>query len=73
MTLTERIQAQECAVVSCNEARVTDSLVCANHLNEMFRNRLDRTPEGFVPRQPEWLRRKNDIGLPPKDMTRSAA
>lgn len=66
MTLTERIQAHTCAVVACKEARVTGSLVCAEHLNEMFANRLDRTPEGtFVQRD---YRR-----FPAKDLTGHAA
>jgi hypothetical protein len=52
MTLSERIAANECAVVECQRHRVTDSLFCHEHLGEMWANRLDRQPDGsFLPRR----------------------
>jgi len=52
MSLTERIAARKCAVVECTENRASDSLVCADHLGEMWSNRLDRKPDGtFVERR----------------------
>ncbi len=67
MSLTDYIQAKECAVVDCRRARVQDSLVCETHLTEMWANRLDRCDVGFEPREPEWMRRRRTIGLPAKD------
>jgi hypothetical protein len=64
MTLTERLAAQNCAVVGCERHRADDSLVCSDHLREMWANRLVRQPDGtFVP-----ARR-----FIPRDFTRSVA
>lgn len=46
-----------CVVVGCTEDRMPDALVCREHMGDLFHNRLDRTPEGFVP---VWLRRGRD-------------
>ncbi len=73
MTLAERIQARTCAVIDCERHRATDSLVCGEHLTEMWANRLDRCDVGFEPREPEWMRRRRTIGLPAKDMTGNSA
>ena len=52
MSLTERINARKCAVVACDGDRAADSLVCGEHLTEMWANRLDRQPDGtFVQRR----------------------
>jgi len=65
MTLRERIAATEgCAVVGCERHRTTDSLFCADHLNDMWANRLTRQDDGsFIPAR-RWV---------PRDLTRSAA
>ena len=53
MSLAERIAAAtECRVVGCQRHRVPDSLFCGDHLTEMWRNRLDRQPDGtYTPRR----------------------
>ena len=59
MTLTDRIHATECRVVACQRHRVPDSLFCGEHLTAMWRNRLDRQPDGtYTPRRtfPTWVR-----------------
>lgn len=49
-SLTERIAAQACAVVGCDRHRACGSLVCRDHIAEMWANRLTRQPDGsFVP------------------------
>jgi len=65
VTLSERIAEREsCAVVACDRHRQRDSLFCAEHLNDMWANRLTRQEDGtFIPAK-RWI---------PRDMTRSAA
>lgn len=59
--LLERIQAAEtCAVVGCDRHRGTDSLFCGDHLTDMWRNRLERQPDGTFIAPRRW---------PAKDMT----
>lgn len=62
---------RRCAVQNCLRARMTDALVCREHMGDLYANRLERTPAGAF--QPEWLRRMQSQGLPAKDMTGSAA
>lgn len=67
MTLLERIQARLCAEDSCKRGPAyPGQRYCADHA-------LRWVPGGRVDRQPEWLRRMNEKGLPAKDYTRSAA
>lgn len=65
MSLLERIRAHECAVIDCQRERVRDALFCREHLNDAWANRL---PE----REPAWIARMREKGLPAKEMTRAA-
>ena len=60
------MQPSECRIEGCRRERVRDALYCREHLNDAWMNRL---PD----REPEWLRRMREQGLPSKDYTRSAA
>ena len=55
---------RKCTVVDCLRERLPDALVCRVHMGDLWGNRLDRTPAGFVP---EWRKR-----LTAKDMTHAA-
>lgn len=64
MTLTERIAARLCKVEGCQRERHPDAAVCGAHLTDLWRNRLDRQPDGsFVARR----------RFTARDMTRNAA
>lgn len=43
MTLLERLA---CRVVGCQRAHERDTDVCADHLNDLWANRLERLPDG---------------------------
>lgn len=64
MTLSERIQANECAVRTCDRRRAPDSAVCREDIGELWANRLDRQSDGT------YLRRRV---LPARDLTWSRA
>jgi hypothetical protein len=64
MTLLDRITARQCRVVDCTRERVEGALVCRDDLRELFRNRLDRNPDGT------YSRRRT---FPPRDLTWSRA
>jgi hypothetical protein len=63
MTLLERIQANQCAVDGCHEDRISDGPCCADHMRDLWANRLDRTDTGYVvrralrPRDETWVGR----------------
>jgi len=47
MSLLARIAETEgCAVIDCQRHRTRDSLFCAEHLADMWGNRLRREPSG---------------------------
>ena len=52
-SLLDRIRAyNECAVTDCARQRGEGTLFCGEHLADMWRNRLDRQPDGtFVARR----------------------
>lgn len=43
MTLLDRMT---CRVQGCQRHRAPDALVCSDHLTAMWRNQLDRQPDG---------------------------
>lgn len=51
MSLSERIAARQCAVKDCHEDRLPDSLVCHDHIGDLWANRLDRDGDTYVPRR----------------------
>jgi hypothetical protein len=46
MSLSSRIAANRCRVQGCERARMTDAAVCRDHMNDLYANRLERTPDG---------------------------
>lgn len=67
MSLLDRMRANLCGFVGCDDERMRDTALCPKHLLELNRNQLDRLDDHtFVSRR----------RLPPADMTgkiRSAA
>ncbi len=58
MTLLERIHAAEsCKVKDCQRARLTDAVVCREHLNDLWANKLDQTPSGEYVERRQFLAR----------------
>jgi hypothetical protein len=55
----------KCRIEWCQRERVRDALYCREHLNDAWANRL---PE----REPAWIARMREKGLPAKEMTRAA-
>lgn len=51
MSLLERIHASRCAVVDCQRERAPDAQVCRDDLNALWRNQLDRQPDGSYTRR----------------------
>lgn len=58
----------KCVFVGCERAAIRDGNRCSDH-------QLRWIPGAAVdaPRKPEWVRRRETVGLPAKDFTRSAA
>lgn len=51
MSLSERLAARRCRFQECPEDKAPDAQLCPAHLLDLWRNRLDRDGESYVPRR----------------------